>query len=52
MTKIQSSHVVDHIIQSRPSNSAIGIAYYYFDMNNSQQYLPEDFHCKGVSYRS
>lgn len=43
MTEIPSSHVVDYITQFRKSSSAIGIAYYYFDVNNHQQQLPEDF---------
>lgn len=43
MTEIPSSHVVDYITQFRQSSNAIGIAYYYFDVNNHQQQLPEDF---------
>ena len=43
MTEIPSSHAVDHITQFRQSTGAIGIAYYYFDINNHQQHRPEDF---------
>lgn len=43
MTEIPSSHVVDYITQLCQSSNATGIAYYYLDVNNHQQQLPEDF---------